>query len=113
MEKYGHFTIRQSFKVHNTWELSYEQKADKLLKQVKKNFLPTEIYGRLKKSFWDKESLSLVYIFKEIEIKVRIRPMCYVNRGTWCEIDSVRVNGEYVVCDENSYQPELDSAESN
>ena len=34
--------------------------------------------------------------------------MCNLNNGTWYQIDSVRVNGEYVVSDENSYKPELD-----
>jgi hypothetical protein len=113
MEKYDNFTIRQRFKVHNTWNLSYEQCADKLLKQVKKSFLPTELYGRLKSSLWDKESASLIYTFKEIEIKVRVRATFNINRGTWYEIDSVRVNGEYVVSDENSYKSELILAESN
>jgi hypothetical protein len=108
MEKYNNITIRKSFKVHNTWSLSYEQLADKLLKQVKKSFLPTELYGRLKSSSWDKESKSLVYTFKENEIRVRVRNMCNLNNGTWYQIDSVRVNGEYVVSDENSYKPELD-----
>jgi hypothetical protein len=112
MEKYNKFTIRESFKVHNTWNLSYEQLADKLLKQVKKSFLPTELYGKIKSSSWDKESKSLVYTYKEIEIKVRVRPTCNLNRGTWYQIDSVRVNGEYVVADENSYKPENDLAES-
>lgn len=112
MEKYNHFTIRQSFKVHNTWDLSYDQLAVKLLKQVKKNFLPSSVYGKLKSSCWDKKSYSLVYTFKDQEIKVRIRPTCNLNRGTWYQIDSVRVNEEYVVSDENSYKPELDLVES-
>jgi hypothetical protein len=112
MEKYNNFTIRESFKVHNTWDFSYEELADKLLKQVKKSFLPTELYGRLKSSSWDKESKSLVYTFKENEIRVRVRPTCNLNGGTWYQIDSVRVNGEYVVSDENSYKPELDLVES-
>jgi hypothetical protein len=112
MRKYNHFTIRESFKVHNTWNLSYDQIADKLLKQVKKIFLPTSDYGKLKSSSWDKESKSLIYTFKDQEIKVRIRPTCNLNRGTWYEIDSVRVNGEYVVSDENSYKPELNLVES-
>ena len=108
MEKYNNFTIRKSFKVHNTWDLSYEELTDKVLKQVKKSFLPTELYGRLKSSLWDKESKSLVYTFKENEIRVRVRPTCNLNKGTWYQIDSVRVNGEYVVSDENSYKPELE-----
>jgi hypothetical protein len=108
MEKYNNFTIRKSFKVHNTWDLSYEELTDKVLKQVKKSFLPTELYGRLKSSSWDKESKSLVYTFKENEIRVRVRPTCNLNKGTWYQIDSVRVNGEYVVSDENSYKPELE-----
>jgi hypothetical protein len=112
MEKYNKFTIRQSFKVHNTYSLSYEQLADKLLKQVKKSFLPTESYGKLKSALWDRESKSLIYTFKEIEIRVRVRPTCNLNNGTWYQIDSVRVNGEYVVSDENSYKPELNFAES-
>lgn len=112
MTKYDNFTIRQSFKVHNTWNLSYEQIAEKLLKQVKKLFLPTDLYGKLKSSSWDKESKSLVYTFKGIEIRVRVRPMANLNGGSWYQIDSVRANGEYVVSDENSYQPELDLAVS-
>jgi hypothetical protein len=113
MEKYNDFTIRASFKVHNTWDLSYDELADKLMKTVKKNFLPSSVYGRLKNSFWDKELKSLVYTFKDQEIKVRIRPTCNLNRGTWYQIDSVRVNDEYVVSDENSYKPELELVESN
>ena len=111
MERYNKFTIRESFKVHNTWSLSTEQLLNKVLKQVKKSFLPTETYGRLKSSSWDKESKSLVYTFKEIEIKVRVRPTCNLNQGTWYNIDSVRVNDKYVVLDENSYTPELNLVE--
>jgi hypothetical protein len=83
--------------------LSYEELADKLLKQVKKIFLPTELYGKLKSALWDRESKSLIYTFKEIEIRVRVRPTCNLNNGTWYQIDSVRVNGAFVVADENSY----------
>jgi hypothetical protein len=113
MEKYNDFTIRKSFKVHNTWDLSYDELADKVLNNVKKNFLPFSVYGKLKSSSWNKETKSLIYTFKDQEIKVRIRPMMRMNKGTWFQIDSVRVNGEYVVYDENSYQPELELVESN
>ena len=112
MERFNFFNIRQSFKVHNTWNLTTEERVKKVLKTVKDNFLPTSEYGRLKTSFWDDDSKSLVYVFQNQEIKVRVRVGCNLNRGTWYSIDSVRVNDEYVLCDENSYKPEINLVES-
>lgn len=112
MQKFKLFTIGTRFKVHNTWNLSTEQRVNKILKTVKDNFLPTSSYGRLKKSFWDDVSKSLVYVYQNQEIKVRLNIGCNLNRGTWYSIDSVRINDEYVVCDENSYKPELELVES-
>jgi hypothetical protein len=112
MTKYGKIECRQSFKVHNTINLETEQKVEKVLNEFKKLYLPSVIYGRLQKKYWDDVDKSLVYCFKDKKIQVRTRFKINLNGGTWYEIDSVRVNGEFVVCDENSYRPDLDLVES-
>lgn len=106
---YDLFSVGGSFKVHNTWNLDREQFLTKILKTVKKLFLPTQTYGKLQNSFWDDENKVLVYAFKNFLILVRIRQGVNLNRGTWFKIDSVRVNGEWVVYDEKSYRPEVNN----